>query len=256
MPRPGRSLGFLVLLGISTLSAAPAFCQAIPSPGRIIPQIAAGGAWELELQVFNLTDVTQEIEIRFWDDNGASLALPLWEEDVFLGSTSGLTGDISANALRIFRSPSDGVPENLRIGYGGVGSTPDPTAVAAWAVLTQKVADRPDFQLSIPKLAAVEIQRLPYRNAPPFTSSLAVVTTADQVRLVAYAKTGDALCSEVYEPLSHQAFLVEDVLPCTAGADGTVEVRSLGGLPATVVGVTANDFGAFTVQLPVELPSP
>lgn len=242
-----------LILGLvlaSSLFAADEAKEAVSIPdGVVIPQIAAGGAWSTDIQVMHADtrDIPLAFTVRFFDDFGSPLALPV----VGVGMTAGVTGVVAARSSRLIEISGG---QNTLSGYAVLDA---PGAVTAMnAVLTQKVQGRPDFQASIPALSVLQRDiQFPFRNDGPYTTTVAAVGGSNQtITAVARDESGNAMCSITYaSPAnSHAGNLLTDLLPCTEGQRGAVQVTA-SGTGGALIAFLFNDSGAFTTQIPYEI---
>ena len=94
---------------------------------------------------------------------------------------------------------------------------------------------------------------MPYVSDGGFTPSLALVSrVAQTVTLTARSGVeGAERCSTTvsFGTDEHMAFLLRDVLPCTATGEGSLEIRGSSSTPElSGIGFLANDEGAFVTQ--------
>ncbi len=221
--------------------------------GNVIPQVAVGGAWSTELQVMHsrFDDVPPAYTVRFLDEAGNDLALPVAGK----GIVTSVSGTLQPRGAAFFEL--SGGPNTL-VGVA-VAESAASGEVVMNAVLTQRVSGRPDFQATLPSTDRFGTNfQFPFRNDGPFTTTVAFLSTANQaVTAIARDVDGNELCRTAWQMAAgqHQAFLVSDFdrLPCTAEARGVLEfVPSQSG---AMIGFLFNDSGAFTTQLPFEISS-
>jgi hypothetical protein len=221
--------------------------------GNVLPQIAAGSGWSTEIQVMHsrFEDVAEAFTINFYDNSGNALSIPV----TGLGNAPvpGVSGLLQPRGAAFFVLEADpGAP--LLEGFALIEST-TPGGATMNAVLTQKVDGRPDFQASIPSLDQNGTNfQFPFRNDGASTTTVAFVSSANQsITAVARRLDGLELCFQTWQMGAgqHEAFLVSDRLPCSAGKGGVVEI-----VPehsGAMIAFLFNDFGAFTTQLPFEI---
>jgi hypothetical protein len=221
--------------------------------GDVLPQIAVGGSWSTEIQLMNarFDDVAEPFTIRFLDENGNDMALPV----VGLGVRTSVSGVVQPRGVVFFELA--GGPSTL-VGIA-LAESGTPGGVVMNAVLTQKVDGRPDFQASVPSTDRFGTNfQFVYRNDGPYTTTVAFVSNSDQtVTAIARDSNGIELC-RVGRQMSigqHVSFLVSDPawLPCTADTHGVIEIVPAEGGSGTMIAFLFNDQGAFTTQLPFEI---
>jgi len=242
----------LTAAGLAAESGSPGpRNQATLFVGDTAPQIAAGASWSTEIQVMHsrFDGAVESFTIRFFDDSGAALSIPV----VGLGETTGVSGVLQPRGAMFFElvAPPEAA---LRAGFSVIESSTLGGAVMN-AVLTQKVDGRPDFQASVPSLDRNGTNfQFPFRNDGAFTTTVAFVSRVSQnVRAVARSVDGSELCSQMWQMGAgeHVSFLASDRLPCSADTRGVLEI-----VPddsGAAIAFLFNDFGAFTTQLPFEI---
>ena len=221
--------------------------------GEVLPQIAVGGSWSTEIHVMNalFADEAQSFTIRFLSQNGNAIALPV----VGLGMQTSISGVVQPRGAAFFELAGGAT---TLAGYA-VAEPATTGGVAMNAVLTQKVAGRPDFQASVPSTDSLGMNfQFPYRNDGPYTTTVAFVSHSNQT-LVAIARDsqGQEICRVERQMFNgqHVAFLVSDLawLPCTAERNGVLEIVPAQNATGTAIAFLFNDQGAFTTLLPFEI---
>ncbi|MDA0204804.1 MAG: hypothetical protein O3A53_08275 [Acidobacteria bacterium] len=221
--------------------------------GDILPQIAVGGAWSTEIQVMNarFDDVAESFTIRFLDENGNAMALPV----VGQGMQTSVSGVVQPRGVAFFEL-AGGASTLVGAALAESGTS---GGVVMNAVLTKKVDGRPDFQASVPSTDRFGTNfQFPFRNDGPYTTTVAFLSNADQtLTAIARDAAGIELCRVEQQMTAgqHVSFLVSDLawLPCTADAQGVIEIVPAEGGSGTMIAFLFNDQGAFTTQIPFEI---
>ena len=221
--------------------------------GNILPQIAVGGAWSTEIQLMNarFDDEAESYTIRFLDESGNEMTLPV----VGQGMRTSVSGVVQPRGA-VFFELAGGPNTLVGIALAESGTS---GGVVMNAVLTQKVAGRPDFQASVPSTDRFGTNfQFPYRNDGPYTTTAAFVSNAAQtLTVIARDANGLELCRVGRQMTfgQHVSFLVSDPawLPCTADRQGVIEIVPAEGGSGTMIAFLFNDQGAFTTQLPFEI---
>lgn len=224
--------------------------------GDVLPQVVAGGAWSTDIQLMHAhdEDFSQPFTIRFFGSTGLPLMMPV----VGQGMTSVVMGFLQPRGSTLIQLAGG----SATIAGYAILDTIEFRGVTMTAVLTQKVAGRPDFQASIPGLSQLGKNfQFPFRNDGPYTTTLAFVANAlffvavdrQSVLAIARDEQGIEMCRNTWTALdgSHEAFLLSDRLPCSAGRRGVAEV--IPSFAGTMIVFLFNDAGAFTTQLPYEI---
>lgn len=224
--------------------------------GDILPQITVGGAWSTEIQLMNarFDDQAEQFTIRFLDGNGNAMALPV----VGQGMRTTISGVVQPRGALFFEL-AGGPTTMVGIALAESGTS---GGVVMNAVLTQKVAGRPDFQASVPSTDRFGSNfQFPFRNDGPYTTTAAFVSNSNQT-LTAIARDGAGmeLCRVGRQMTvgQHVSFLVSDPawLPCSADRQGIIEIVPANGGSGAMIAFLFNDQGAFTTQLPFEIAPP
>lgn len=221
---------------------------------NVVPRIATGDSFETLLQVTNLSTTATSYRINFYGPNGAPLPMPLADAaGQPIGAATSVSGTVPAGGARTHRTLASGA---TLAGYAlvevGAGD------VAVNATITQLVPDRDPFQASAPLLPAINRARLPFDNTRPFTTVMALTNPlggTTRVTLIARTLDGSERCRDTRDlaGMGHDAFVIQDRLACTAGAQGVLEIDADNGGVAPLSFIF-HDFGPFTTNLPSELP--
>lgn len=217
--------------------------------GSVLAQVAVGAAWSTEIQVMHsrFNDIPETFTVRFHNEAGQDLALPV----VGIGTVTSVSGVLQPRGVTFFQLEGGAT---TKVGFASI-ETILPGGATMNAILTQRIEGRPDFQASVPSMdvAGTNFQ-FPFRNDGAFTTTMALVSRADQlVTSIARDVNGVELCRTTWEMNAgeHISLLISDLLPCTADARGVLEVVPDEG--GTMIAFLFNDFGAFTTQLPFEI---
>ena len=217
----------------------------------IIPRIANSGTPESGgfFMIFNAVNVTSEpatVTVEFFDSQGAPMSMP-----ILGGEFVGFTATLQPGGYTAVQTVPNG--SGARIGYALITSTPN-DSVAVNATFVQLVPGRPPFMAGIPATNTLHSTAyMPYVSDGGFTPSLALVSQlAQTVTLTARSGVEGAFrCSTTLSFVDgeHRAFLLRDVLPCTATGEGSLEILGSSSTPElSGIGFLANDEGAFVTQ--------
>ena len=214
--------------------------------GGSMAHIAAGGGWRSIFYVVNLNPVTSSVTLKFFDDSGSPLVLPL----TFLQSgasttAASITQTLTAGATLVLETQGGAQvmlgSAQLSSDHGASGFALfryDPSGQEATAPLETRNA--PAYVLA-------------YDNTAPLATGVALANLSNQaatVGLILRDDTGTVLQSTSL-PLpanGHSAFVLSRNYPLTAGKRGTVEFTSASA-QISVLGIRANG-NAFT-SIPV-----
>jgi len=215
--------------------------------GGSMAHIAAGGGWRSIFYVVNLNSTTSNVTLKFFDDNGTPLVLPL----TFLQSgatttAASVTQTLTAGATLVLETQGAGAAvmlgsAQLSSDHGASGFALfryDPSGQEATAPLETRNA--PAYVLA-------------YDNTAPLATGVALANLSNQaatVGLILRDDTGTTLqTTSLQLPANgHSAFVLGGNYPLTAGKRGTVEFDSTSA-QISVLGIRANG-NAFT-SIPV-----
>jgi Phosphate-induced protein 1 conserved region/Bacterial Ig-like domain (group 3) len=216
--------------------------------GGSMAHIAAGGGWRSIFYVVNLNTVTSNVTLKFFDDSGNPLSLPLtYLQTGVTATAASITQPLAAGATLVLES--QGADSQVVLGSAQLSSDNgasgfalfryDPSGQEATAPLETRNA--PAYVLA-------------YENTAPLATGVALANLATQsttVSLVVRDDSGAVLeTTTLTLPANgHSAFVLGTNYPLTAGKRGTVEFDSTAGAQISVLGIRANG-NAFT-SIPV-----
>lgn len=242
----------LLLLSVSMLSGAEPPKKDFGSidSGYTIPHLAVGGGvWTTEFRVFSLEDFIQAFTVRFFDSNGDPLVLDI---DVPGGPSldpgDTVLGGVKAGGIVRFRAGPAGP---LKVGYA-ILETSEFSGLAIDAVITNGAA----FQTSVPGMRRFQGPlRFPFVNSGGFVSCVAWKSdTRQDVTMIVRDGDGVELCraeSELADD-QHEAFCLQDRLPCVADQDGLMEV-GFSSVGVSAISLTADPLGRLWTTVPYDL---
>ena len=220
----------------------------VVASNSVIPEIAnGGGSFFMAFQLMNVTAAPATVTVSFFDAQGDPMAIPFVQDGAQVTAAT-LSETIAPRGIEFAATQS--AAATVQIGYARIQSEPA-NSVAVSTTFNQIVSGRPLFQAFIPLDNALQNQFfVPFINTGGFTGSMAIVSLSGQdISIIARNNNGVELCrsDQTFSAGQHQAFLMRDVLPCTVGVNGVVEV--LGSeIGLSGFGLTAQDSGAFVTQ--------
>ncbi|MDA1316052.1 MAG: hypothetical protein O2968_22240 [Acidobacteria bacterium] len=219
-------------------------------------ELGGGQIFFTLFQAVNISGGPASFTVSFFDGAGDPMTLPIVQDGVTINAN--MIGDaIAPGGVRFARTaPNEAA---VQIGYAVVNSVPE-GAVAVVAQFSNQVPGERLFQASIPVETRLHQKFfMPFINSGGFVGSIAVVSLVQQtVSFRVLSASGTELCSttEDFEAGQHKAFLLANLLPCSADTNAVLaaEGESIG---LSAVGFTAADMGqgAF-VTAPVYGPLP
>lgn len=214
--------------------------------GNTIPHIAVGdGVWTTEFRVYSLENFLQAFVLRFFDSAGNPLRLNVDSPTGFIGQVDAIAGSVNPGGIVRF---SAGPAGPLTVGYA-ILDTAEFSGLAIDAVITNGA----NFRTSVPGMRRFQSHlRFPFVNSGGSVSCIAWKSNAGQgVTIVARDAEGQELCrhSAQLADGQHEAFCLQDRLPCVANRDGLVEVMTdFVGL--TAISLTADPLGRLWTTVP------
>lgn len=225
-----------------------------------MPQFVSGGGWSTTITLINFRPAAVTVPVSFYLDGGAALEVPI----VGIGNRSTVEVTIPAGgSATLATDPAAG--GNVRQGFARLDvpctNPSDCGEVGGFAVFTQRVAGRPDFEAVVNVLSSLAGKYVvAFDTTSGFATGLAIATpsfatgdTADRtVRLIARDEAGTVLVQDTVTMKANgqQAFSLTDKYSQLANHRGTVEVSTTDYV--TVLGLRFNPSGAFTTIPPYE----
>jgi hypothetical protein len=134
----------------------------VPASGKTISHLADGGGWKTTIILVNADSRPATFTIRFWQDNGLPLTLPLVDEN----NASSLSGTIAPGGSRTIRS--SGTTSNLSTGWADLVTT---FAIGGTSIFGAQQEGQPDSEAAVPIIAGGA-----NRFVAPFDGSLGFAT--------------------------------------------------------------------------------
>jgi uncharacterized repeat protein (TIGR03803 family) len=202
-----------------------------------IAQIADGSSWQTSFQVINLDTSAVTYAIRFWDDGGNPLQLPL--------ANGALSGTLQAGAVAFAQTA--GTASDLSEGWAEVASS---GRIAVLTIFKQSVPGRPDSEGTVTGTPSGNRIFLPFDNSNGFVTGVAVANTNQTQPLTisllfqlenGFQGTGTLMLSA----REHMAFVLPVNYPPLAGLRGSIEFTA-SSPDITVVGLRFSPTLSFT----------
>jgi len=231
-------LAILCVLATSTLRA-----------DGLIAHIAVGGGWTTTITLVNTTSFAQPTTVYFWNNDG-----PLTLNVTGLGPSPGFMFNLPANGSGVAQMTGD--PSATQVGYATVVGQ----VVAGNSIFTYSVQGYPDFEASVPIVPAVEKIILSFDNVAGYVTGIALANSnvdSSFIQMVIWDESGNVVTNTRPPNVPHQAFVLKDAYPETAGLRGTIEIVAFSdgdGTPpiATIsaIAIRANPTGPYTTLTP------
>lgn len=211
--------------------------QAVSTTTYSLPQFAYGGGWATALYLANTSDAATTATVRFVDQSGGSLTVPI----VGVGSQSEWSGDLPALGTVALETGSSG---DLAQGWAEADL---PSGVLGYGIFRQSVEGRADQEALIPLAVASTNPATVVYDDISLTTALAVAnpsTASVDVTFTAYRNDGTQIGSSVLT-LAARAKLAVNLktisgLEGVAGTRGWVKISTQG----TAISVLGLRFGA------------
>lgn len=217
-----------------------------------IPHITDGGNWKTIVTLTNVTNFPQQVVVRFWDQRGASMTLPV----VGLPDTKEVWFDLPPYGGGYFETP--GVNGTITSGWATVEGVPA-NSVIATTVFRNSYPGRQDTEASVPMSAAARRRFfIAFDHTSGFTSGVAMVNPLSQRVTVAVTfRNGRGVVlqnTSLSLAAGEQiAFSMSDQFRQTSNQFGSAEFNVLGGVGVCVIGLRFNPSGAVTYVPPAFL---
>lgn len=243
------SSGQISALGIRANGTSFTTIPAIQSgaSGGSMAHIAAGGGWRSIFYVVNLNSVTSNVTLKFFDDNGNPLSLPLtYLQTGATATAASITQPLKAGASLVLES--QGAGSQVLLGSAQLSSDQGASGFALFRY------DPSGQEATAPlETRNTTAYVLAYDNTAPLATGVALANLSSQsatIGMIVRDDSGAVLQSTAVSlPANgHSAFVLGTNYPLTAGKRGTVEFDSIGA-QISVLGIRANG-NAFT-SIPV-----
>jgi hypothetical protein len=183
-----------------------------------IAQIADGSNWKTLFQVVNLDQVPVNYSLRFWDDNGNSLQLPLAN-----GATAG-TLAVGATAF----AETTGAAAALTQGWAEAASS---GRIGLLTIFRQIVPGRPDAEGTVSGVQSGSRVFLPFDDTNGYVTGVAVANTNPTqglfISLMFQLENGTQATGSLSLPAhAHTAFQLTSMFPALAGVRGSMELTA------------------------------
>jgi hypothetical protein len=242
--------GQISVLGIrsngDSFTTIPVTASAAASSGSMA-HIVSGGGWRTVFYVANTTGRTSTITLRFFDDAGNSLPLPLTFLQTGATSTAAtVTRKLANGATLVIQAQGLDAP----VALGSAQLTSD-FGANAFALFRY---DPSGQEATVPfETRNAGAYVLAFDNTAPLATGVAIANLSNQSANVGMTLRDDAggtlQTTTIPVPANgHYAFVLGGIYPLAAGRRGTVEFNSAGA-KISVLGIRANG-NAFT-SIPV-----
>ncbi len=215
--------------------------------GGSMAHIAAGGGWRSIFYLVNLNSVTSNITLKFFDDSGNPLPLPLTFLQTGVTTTAAsITQPLTAGATLVIESQGAGA--QVMLGSAQLSSDQGASGFALFRY------DPSGQEATTPlETRSAGAYVLAYDNTASLAIGVALANLSNQsatIGLILRDDTGAVLqtTSLTIPANGHSAFVLGTNYPLTAGKRGTVEFDSASA-QSSVLGIRANG-NAFT-SIPV-----
>lgn len=219
-----------------------------------VPQFVTGGGWATTITLINFRSTAVTVPVKFYLDGGAALEVPI----LGLGNRSSVDVNLPAGgSATIATDPA--AAGNVRVGFARM-TVPctSPTAcgeIGGFAVFTQRVAGRPDFEAVVPMASSLAGKYvISMDNTAGFATGVAVAaptysateTGNRTVVMTVKDENGNVLHTENLDLKAngHTSFSIKTRVPALADKRGTIEFTTSAFV--SVLGLRFQDQGSFT----------
>jgi hypothetical protein len=212
----------------------------------VIAQVADGASWKTIITLVNVDTGVGAYVIDFYSDNGSPMTLP-----TTAGTASSIAGALPVGGSVVIESA--GTAADLAQGWALVTTT---NKIAGNAIFRQRVADRPDFEASLPIVDYIDDSDclLPFDHITSATG-VAIANPDSFLTITVTVLFRDEQGNQFYSdtitlgPLMHTAFSLSERYPQTKGHRGVVELVTTD-FTMSVLGLRFGD-ASFTSVLPL-----
>jgi hypothetical protein len=251
-----------LVLSALFLSALSSFAQPAPAPGPrragSFAQVASGGGWATTITLINMSGGRVGATIKFYDDNGRLMSLPLGYPQSGLsvvGSSEAVT--IPPNGSVVIETSSDS-PRAL-VGWADVESR---GAITGYAVFSYNPPGLPASEGTVSlDTAGLQSMVIPYDNVDGFQTGLALVNQSTSLAGFTCTLFDDggaqlATFTGGLPGLGHGALFVKELFPLSSNRRGIIRIQTTS--PFTGVVLRFNPTGTFTSVpiIPAPIPMP
>jgi len=219
-------------------------------------QIASGGSWSTTITLVNNGTAPADIQLNFYDDNGAPLTLPLT-----FPQTSSTTALLAATLDQTIAAGAGLVivtsgPASLATQEGWAQLLADSSVVSGFAVFAWTGSSSAQAAVSPLQGANAGSWVLWFDNTGGNATGVAlanVASAAAAVPVIVRDDIGTILTSNsvALAALAHESFMVSTQYPQTAGKRGTIQFQTPAGGQVGVLGLQASASGALTSVPPL-----
>ena len=252
LANPGTPRTGTITIAGQTFSVAQESGTSTPTPDNALTlsQVVGGGQeWHTTLFVTNLSNTSESFTIRFYDDSGSALAMPIES----LGSVDTITDTLGPAQTRRYET---GVAPSLLAGWAVLSPGSSGTSrLSGFAVFRHTVpADQSTFSSeAVVDFVGVRGSKyiLLYDNLAGFTTTASLANPDVQNAVTLQAEIRDesgvllATDSITLPPLGHTAFVLTQRFPATAGRRGSIRFVA-SPKSFTGMGLRFSPFGGFT----------
>jgi hypothetical protein len=253
-PPSGTQIGVVGIRAASsgTFTGIPLLGSASTGSGDLA-DLASGGGWTTLIQLVNTSANSAQAQLKFYDNTGAALSLPVASTDVPLNQTaSSVDASLLPNGTVLIQS---GGAAGSALSTGSALLTSDP-GVTGFLIFQYNPTGS---QVLVPMAAGAPNDYLvAFDQTNGRTTALALSNAAIAAsNVTAYLRdqNGTMFASSVLTlpPLGHTTFVLTDLFPGAAGKYGTIQLVPPSGQPLGVAGIRYTPAGAFT-SIPVLTP--
>ena len=222
--------------------------------GPIIPHYASGSdKFSTEFQIMGLMENPVPFVMNIFNSAGEPQDLELRDSSGAVVNTGSVhVGIIPAGGIVRLVTPFAG-SEN-KSGYVTFDTPEFGTDIGLQAVITSFSGGVAQFRTAIPGLTTLTLfTRVPFTEMNGLFSGVGLVSFfGSTVTVVANGNDGVELCRTSF-PMpagTHTAFLLRDILPCTGGTEGTVEISNDAGVVLLAIGLIFDEQLRMWTSLP------
>jgi hypothetical protein len=209
----------------------------------VIPQIADGGGWQTTLVLTNTNTLATTASLSFFRESGG-VSTQSWDL-TFLEVSSTQNLPLPSGGTLFLHTP--GAASATTAGWAQLQAS---SAVAVYAIFTQRVSGRPDQDGTVPAAASATRVLVPFDNTNGFVTSIAIANPGATSDLISVGLQPSSGAVSQLSPIAlpaqgHTAFQLPQQFSATGGQSGLLEFYCASG-SFSVLALRFNPTGAFT----------
>lgn len=232
--------------GTATIATPSLRNQGTLSFGGSMGHIASGGGWKTTITAVNSGTTAAQVELRFFDDAGNPLSLPVTypQGGMQPGNSSTVMQTLAAGSYLVLETQSISTTP-----LTGSAQLWTDGQVSAYVIFTYVPTGQ---EAAVPSLtSSASAYAVPFDNTGGLNNGVAIANvtgTAVNVPISIKDDAGATLVNATITlaPYGHSSFVITDRYPLAAGKRGVIEFTTPQGGQISPIGIRASAGGAYT----------